>query len=94
MSQVHEAQIRRLLIAAQDLIDRKAPVKWRMAQAMMLEIVRLRKMLHASQRRISRTEAEIERLEIHGGGGTEGPAAGAGDDVRRGPTPDVDPGNG
>lgn len=89
MSKEREAQFRRLLVTAQDLVDRKAPVKWRMAQVMIQEIVRLRRMNEASERRILHLEAELEHLSMDRSSRAKAAAASEGDGL--GGTPeDVD----
>lgn len=75
---------------AQQAIEAKEPLKPALAMQLMEEIVRLRRMLHASEAKIRRMESANERMDLHRERRAEGPAASEGDEMGRG-SEDVDP---
>ena len=76
-------QLMRLLLKVQDQIDCHQPIKWQTAKAMMIEIVKLRRLNASSERKVLILERKIERLELHRSSCAEGTASHEGDIVRR-----------
>ena len=74
----------RILLAAQQSVDSGRPLKSSLVAHLLEEIMRLRKMVAATERRANREMSRNERMDLHRARDPEGTAEGSSDGVREG----------